>query len=69
MQQKGFHLIQLLRCLLLHASDVIHRQVDPFVDPAEQLSVEVGEQTLLHLDGQSVYVSVREKEEYITTVI
>lgn len=45
-----YHLIQLLLRLVLHASNVVHRQLDPFVHPAEQLSVEVGEQTFLHLD-------------------
>ena len=43
------HLIQLLLCVLLHASYVIHRQTVPFVEPAEQLSVELGEQAVLHL--------------------
>ncbi len=46
------HLIQLLLRLLLHASNVLHRQVDPLVDPAEQLSVEVGEYTPLYLERQ-----------------
>lgn len=47
------HLIQLFLCLFLHASYVIHRQMHPIVNRAEKLSVEEGEQTLLHLDRQS----------------
>lgn len=43
------HLIQLLLRLLLHIPDVLHRQLDPLVHPAEHLSVEVGKQPLLHL--------------------
>ena len=44
------HLIQLFLRLCLHSSYVIHRQINPFVNRAEQLSVKVGKQTLLHLD-------------------
>lgn len=47
------HIIQLLLSVLLHAANVVHRQVDPPVDPAEQLPVEVGEDALLHLDGRT----------------
>lgn len=44
------YLVQLPLGLLLHSADVIHCEFNPLVDAAEQLSVEVGEQTLLHLD-------------------
>lgn len=47
------HLIQLLLRLFLHASYVIHGKLNPFVNGAEQLSVELGEQTLLHLDREN----------------
>lgn len=47
------HLIQLLLRFVLHASYVIHGQIDPFVDPAEELSVELVKQTLLDLDTKS----------------
>lgn len=48
-QMQSRYLIQLLLGLLLHSTDVIHGQLNPLVDAAEQLSVEVGEQPLLHL--------------------
>lgn len=47
------HIIQLLLSVLLHAANVVHWQIDPLVDPAEQLPVKVGEDALLHLDGPS----------------
>lgn len=43
------HLIQLLLRLLLHIPNVLHCQINPLVDPAEHLSVEVGKQPFLHL--------------------
>ena len=67
------HLVQLLACLLLHAPDVLHGQLDPLVDPAEELAVEVGEQALLLLrvagddtENSDMYVTekqVKNKEE------
>lgn len=43
------YLIQLFARLVLHATNIIHVQLNPLVDPAEQLTVEVSEQTLLLL--------------------
>lgn len=47
------HLIKFLLCLLFHPSNVIHCQVNPPVYPAEELSVEVGKQTLLLLESRA----------------
>lgn len=43
------YLLKLLLGLLLHPPDVLHGQPDPFVHPAEQLAVEVGENALFLL--------------------
>lgn len=43
------HLIQLSLRLVFHPSNVVHRQVDPLVQPTEQLPVEVCKQTPLLL--------------------
>lgn len=43
------HLLEFFLSLLLHPPDVLHGQTHPFVDPAEQLAVEVGENTLFLL--------------------
>ena len=56
------HLIQLILCLVLHVTYVIHRQIKPFVEQAEQLSVEVGENASLHLKRRPVCEDVKERE-------
>lgn len=43
------YLLELFLGLLLHPPDVVHGQTHPSVDPAEQLAVEVGENTLFLL--------------------
>jgi len=42
-------LIQLPPGFFLHSADVIHVQLDPFINPTEQLPVEISEQALLLL--------------------
>lgn len=44
------HLIKFPLCLLFHPSNVVHCQVNPPVNPAEELPVEVGKQALLLLE-------------------
>ena len=44
-------IFQILLGLVLQPSDVLHRQLDPLVDGAEELSVEVGEQPPLGVHG------------------
>lgn len=45
-------LIQFLPGLFLHSADVVHVQLDPFINPTEQLPVEVSEQALLLLENK-----------------
>lgn len=47
--RKVNYLLKLFLSLLLHPPDVLHGQTHPFVNPAEQLTVEVGENTLFLL--------------------
>lgn len=42
-------LIQFPPGLFLHSADVFHVQLDPFINPTEQLPVEISEQALLLL--------------------
>lgn len=42
-------LIQFPPGLFLHSADVVHVQLDPFINPTEQLPVEISEQALLLL--------------------
>lgn len=42
-------LIQLPPGVFLHSADVVHVQLDPFINPTEQLPVEISEQALLLL--------------------
>lgn len=43
------HLFQFSLCFCLHLPDVVHRQVHPLINGAEELTVEVGEDPLLLL--------------------
>lgn len=43
------HLIKFLPGLFLHSPDVVHVELNPSVDPAEELPMEVSEQALLLL--------------------
>lgn len=43
------YLLELFLGLLLHPPDVLHGQAHPFVDPAEELAVEVCENALFLL--------------------
>lgn len=43
------YLLKLFLSLLFHPPDVLHGQTHPLVNPAEQLAVEVGENTLFLL--------------------
>lgn len=52
------HIIKFFLRLLLHAADVLHGQIDPLVYPAEELSVKVGEQTLLLLKSNQTNINV-----------
>lgn len=44
-----FYLVQFPLCLFLHPSDVIHGQVHPAVQPAEQLPVKISKEPLFLL--------------------
>lgn len=44
------YLIQLSLRLFFHPSNIIHSQVNPLIEPTEQLPVEVCKQTLLLLE-------------------
>lgn len=46
------HLLQLSLRLLLHPADVLHGELHPAVNPTEELTVEVGEDSLLLLQTQ-----------------
>lgn len=45
-------LIQLPPGVFLHSADVVHVQLDPFINPTEQLPVEISEQALLLLKAE-----------------
>lgn len=59
------YLLKLFLSLLFHPPDVLHGQTHPFVNPTEQLAVEVGENTLFLLWKTDRHLNGKKKEKRI----
>lgn len=57
------YLLKLFLSLLFHPPDVLHGQTHPFVNPTEQLAVEVGENTLFLLWKTDRHLNGKKKEK------
>lgn len=62
------YLLKLFLSLLFHPPDVLHGQTHPFVNPTEQLAVEVGENTLFLLWKTDRHLNGKKKEKKKNTI-